>query len=132
MSENTYKVTLLPETTLVKVLMLKGEKGDSGSGGGGSGNGDMLKSVYDTNNNGIVDNAEKVNNHTVAKDVPANAVFTDTVYNDTEVRNLITAKADPATTLAGYGITNAYTKAQTDAAITTAINAITDYDEESF
>nr|DAU31780.1 MAG TPA: hypothetical protein [Caudoviricetes sp.] len=38
----------------------------------------MLKTVYDTNNNGIVDNAEKVNNHTVLKDVPANAQFTDT------------------------------------------------------
>lgn len=34
------------------------------------GQGDMNKSVYDTNNNGIVDNAEKVNNHTVEDDVP--------------------------------------------------------------
>lgn len=46
----------------------------------GTGSGDMTKSVYDTNNNGIVDNAEKVNNHTVQSDVPANAVFTDTTY----------------------------------------------------
>lgn len=46
----------------------------------GEGSGDMLKSVYDTDNDGIVDNAEKVNNHTVEKDVPSNAVFTDTVY----------------------------------------------------
>lgn len=45
-----------------------------------AGNGDMLKSVYDTNDNGIVDNADKVNNHTVNADVPANAKFTDTVY----------------------------------------------------
>lgn len=52
-------------------------------GGGGTGDGDMKKAVYDKNNNGIVDNAEKVNNHTVEKDVPANAVFTDTVYDDT-------------------------------------------------
>ena len=44
----------------------------------GSGSGDMLKSTYDTTNSGIVDNAEKVNNHTVEKDVPSNAVFTDT------------------------------------------------------
>ena len=42
--------------------------------------GDMEKSVYDTNNNGVVDNAEKVNNHTVEKDVPSNAEFTDTTY----------------------------------------------------
>ena len=40
----------------------------------------MLKSTYDTNENGIVDNAEKVNNHTVNADVPSNAVFTDTTY----------------------------------------------------
>jgi len=30
------------------------------TGSGGSGSGDMLKSVYDVNNNGIVDNAEKL------------------------------------------------------------------------
>lgn len=63
----------------------------AGSGGGGSGDGDMKKSVYDTDNNGIVDNAEKVNNHTVAKDVPANAVFTDTVYDDTALSGRVTA-----------------------------------------
>jgi hypothetical protein len=44
------------------------------------GAGDMLKSVYDTNGNGIVDNAEKVNGFTVGVDVPANAKFTDTIY----------------------------------------------------
>lgn len=49
--------------------------------GSSSGQGDMYTSVYDTNANGIVDNAERVNGHTVLKDVPANAVFTDTVYN---------------------------------------------------
>ena len=43
----------------------------------GQGSGDMLKSTYDTDNNGIVDNAEKVNNHTVLADVPADASFTD-------------------------------------------------------
>jgi len=36
----------------------------SAGGGGGGGSGDMLKSVYDTNNNGIVDNAEKLNGKT--------------------------------------------------------------------
>ena len=49
-------------------------------GNDGSGTGDMLKATYDTNDNGVVDNAEKVNNHTVETDVPANAVFTDTTY----------------------------------------------------
>lgn len=45
-----------------------------------AGMGDMLKNVYDTNNNGIVDNAEKVNGLTVLTAVPANAKFTDTTY----------------------------------------------------
>ena len=44
----------------------------------GQGSGDMMTDVYDQNKNGIVDNAEKVNNHTVEKDVPANADFSDT------------------------------------------------------
>lgn len=39
---------------------------------GTKGEGDMKKSTYDTNNNGIVDNSEKVNNHTVDDNVPAN------------------------------------------------------------
>lgn len=56
------------------------------------GSGDMLKSVYDTNNSGVVDNSEKVNNHTVLKDVPADAVFTDTVYDDTAITALANSK----------------------------------------
>lgn len=55
--------------------LLKGPKGDSGEG-----TGDMLASVYDTNNNGVVDNAEKVNGFTVETDVPTGAKFTDTTY----------------------------------------------------
>jgi|GEM_PF-1414700 len=39
--------------------------------------GDMLKSVYDTDKNGVVDNAAKVNGHTVQTDVPTGATFTD-------------------------------------------------------
>lgn len=42
--------------------------------------GDMKKTAYDANENGIVDNAEKVNGHTVESDVPAGAKFTDTTY----------------------------------------------------
>lgn len=45
--------------------------------------GDMLKATYDTNDSGVVDNAEKVNGHNVDKDVPADAVFTDTIYDPT-------------------------------------------------
>lgn len=58
--------------------------------GSGSGQGDMYTSVYDTDANGIVDNAEKVNNHTVETDVPANAVFTDTIYDDTAISDRLT------------------------------------------
>ena len=58
-----------------------------------AGGGDMLKSVYDTDNDGIVDNAEKVNNHTVLSDVPANAVFTDTTYVFNTTYDAITNKA---------------------------------------
>lgn len=47
---------------------------------GSAGYGDMMKAIYDTNNNGIVDNAEKVNGFTVEANVPANAKFTDTIY----------------------------------------------------
>lgn len=61
--------------------------------------------IYDSDGNGIVDNAEKVNNHTVDIDVPANAKFTDTVYDDTEVRNLINTKQNKLTSSnAGTGI----------------------------
>jgi hypothetical protein len=53
----------------------------------------MLKSVYDTNANGIVDNAEKVNNLTVETAVPAGAVFTDTVFDDTDILDELDLKA---------------------------------------
>lgn len=41
--------------------------------------------------------------------------------NEGEISNLKTGKADKATTLAGYGITDAYTKGETDSAIATAV-----------
>ena len=62
--------------------LLKGPKGDAGDGAG-----DMLASIYDTNNNGIVDNAEKVNGFTIETAVPSGAKFTDTIVD-------ITGKAD--------------------------------------
>ena len=68
------------------------------------GSGDMTKSVYDTNLNGIVDNAEKVNNKTVNSNVPLNAVFTDTVYDDTAI------KAEVAVNTAKVGITTQQAK----------------------
>jgi hypothetical protein len=44
------------------------------------------------------------------------------------VKQALDEKADASTTLAGYGITNAYTKTQTDSAITTALEG---YAEET-
>ena len=66
----------------------------SAGGGGGTGDGDMKKAVYDGNDDGIVDaadNATTVNNHTVDKDVPSDAKFTDTVYDDTSISNRVSA-----------------------------------------
>lgn len=51
--------------------------------------GTMKKSVYDADGDGIVDNAAKVTNHTVDSDVPLDAKFTDTVYDDTAVKKSI-------------------------------------------
>lgn len=52
---------------------------------GVDGAGDMDRVVYDTNGNGVVDNAELVNGLTVETAVPVGALFTDTVtpLNDT-------------------------------------------------
>lgn len=60
-----------------------------GNDGAGTGTGDMVKANYDANDNGIVDDAERVNGHTVDSDVPYGAKFTDTVYDDTEVKEQI-------------------------------------------
>ena len=38
--------------------------------------------------------SEQLGNHTVKSDVPENAVFTDTVYNDTDIKAEIAKKAD--------------------------------------
>lgn len=44
-------------------------------------------------------NADTVNNHTVASDVPEDAVFTDTIYDDTEIQNKISEQKSNLTTL---------------------------------
>lgn len=124
LDERPYLSFGMPEDeTLAKVISVKGEAGEDGfspivtisktgkvttvtitdatgdhtatinDGEDGTG-GDMLKSTYDTNGSGVVDNAEAVNGHTVAKDVPANAVFTDTVYDDTAIKTAIANKVD--------------------------------------
>ena len=76
-------------------------------------------------------NAETVNGHTVESDVPANAVFTDTVYTHptsgitagtyksvTVDKNGHVTQGTNPTTLSEYGITDAATKSQGDKADT--------------
>lgn len=56
--------------------------------------GDMLKEVYDKDEDGTVDNAALVNGFTVNKNVPADAQFTDTIYDDTYVRGRVQANSN--------------------------------------
>ena len=120
-------------------------RGQTGSAGTGAG--DMTKEVYDANDNGIVDNAERVsgytvgrnvtadeytnsqidamvasagrvktvnsvqpdangnidvttvNGHTVESNVPANAKFTDTVYDDTALSTAVSQNTSNISTL---------------------------------
>lgn len=81
------------------------------NGADGTGSGDMSKAVYDTNNSGVVDNAEKVNGLTVETAVPIGALFTDTTYtNVSELTNdagyLTSETSYPADTLVAQDIIN--------------------------
>jgi hypothetical protein len=49
---------------------------------------------FDADGDGVVDNAAKVNGHTVSCDVPENAVFTDSAYDDSEVKAAVKANTD--------------------------------------
>lgn len=75
-----------------------------------AGGGDMLKSVYDKNGNGIVDNAEKVSGHTVAKNVPEDAVFTDTTYEAASATSPGLMSAADYTKLSGFSDASNYAK----------------------
>lgn len=75
-----------------------------------AGGGDMLKSVYDTNGNGIVDNAEKVGGHTVGKDVPEDAAFTDTTYENATANSPGLMSAADYAKLAGFSSASDYAK----------------------
>lgn len=77
---------------------------------GNAGGGDMLKSVYDTNGNGIVDNAEKEGGHTVAKDVPEDAAFTDTTYEAATASTPGLMSAADYAKLAGFSSPSDYAK----------------------
>ena len=73
-----------------------------------AGGGDMLKSVYDTDGDGVVDDAKKANGHTVSADVPSGARFTDTTYGAaTAEADGLLSKADYAK-LAAFGAAGTY------------------------
>ena len=57
-------------------------------------------------------NSNTVNNHTVKSDVPENAVFTDTVYDDTELNAKLNGKADKNAVLNSLEIVNGDTTEQ--------------------
>ena len=77
-------VSLVPDATNKKVTILST---------GGSGGGDMLKAVYDTNNNNIVDKAETLNDGTTA----LTASITELNYVDgvtSAIQTQLNSKAD--------------------------------------
>ena len=77
----------------VTVQILPSEEIEISSiGGGGTGSGDMLKSVYDTNDNGVVDNSEKLNNQA------ASFYLSRTNHTGTQAAASITGLASVATT----------------------------------
>jgi hypothetical protein len=51
-------------------------------------------SKFDADGDGVVDNSVRVNGHTVESDVPKDAAFTDTVYDDSKVKAAIKANTD--------------------------------------
>ena len=67
---------------------------------------------------GLADNYDPAGTAQSKVDALANG---QVATNKTDIATLKSGKADKSTTLSGYGITDAYTKAQTDSAITTAV-----------
>ena len=65
-TSKTGKITTITITDAIGVHTAEIRDGQDGTGSG-----DMSKVTYDTNDDGIVDNADKVNGHTVEDDVPS-------------------------------------------------------------
>jgi len=80
----------------------------SAIGGGGVGSGDMLKSVYDTTENGVVDNAEKLNNQA------ASYYLSRTNHTGTQAAATITGLASVATTGTFDSLSDVNTSGVTD------------------
>lgn len=95
---------------------------------GQMGGGDMMKATYDADGDGVIDSAANASNlggqspeyYAAASDIPENV---SELENDAGyiTGDAITNKADKATTLSGYGISDAYTAAQTDNKIAEAV-----------
>jgi len=69
-------------------IIAKGQAAGGGGGGGGGNGGDMLKAVYDTNNNGIVDNSEKLEGSTKSEvqDHPPK-IHGDAAHSETYIKD---------------------------------------------
>lgn len=78
----------------------------------------MKRSVYDTDGDGIVDNAKKVDGHTVGADVPADAKFTDTdtVYDDADLKQNVSENSKKLSDLQ-TAVSKAATKEELQAAV---------------
>jgi hypothetical protein len=97
------------------------------------GGGDMLKSVYDTTNNGVVDNAEKVNGLTVQTAVPLGALFTDTIYDDAPVTSHIANTSNPhSVTKTQIGLENVDNIQQIPLSQKGAINGVAELNASGF
>ena len=83
----------------------------------------MKIATYDTDADGIVDNAEKVNGHTVESDVPSGAKFTDTTYQQASASVTGIAKMYGSTGTATDG--SMTQKAITDAIVNAAFKGVT-------
>jgi len=74
-------------------------------GSGGSGGGDMLKSVYDTNNNGIVDNSENVIDNSISNaKIQDNAISTNKIQDGAITTLKIQDNAITTTKLNDYSV----------------------------
>ena len=100
---DVYTITLTDATTTTFNVY------NGSNGADGAGIGDMVKATFDTNDSGIVDDSELVNGLSVETAVPANALFSDTVFNDTAISAAValntTARHDHAnkSTLDNFG-----------------------------
>lgn len=88
-----------------------------------SGKEDRMHKVTSINSQSQTSDSVNYPNVNAVRNYTDNKFFELGDYVDDELNDMDGAKADKATTLAGYGITNAYTKAETNDAIIMALNS---------